>query len=323
MLAAGGDGVVARLESLQKEIISFTIRASNGRWAHWTVQAKSTKTILAMPEETRRSPRVPLESLFTEIEVGGVHYPVQVRDISQHGLRIVLNSGVEIKPETEVKIAIGKISTNMRGRVRWAGPQGDAAGQQLGVEFESFVIEEPGQDEVAHLMDAWREISHTYSVFESFLHILQQLDAEIVEGTVDDLSEVIYSVATWLDERVGPLNLWGTLQEPSGQLNVQPLVARHPRPQHEWETRVQNVRTVAQEGLTGWFDGRPYLFGSGLVIEYLGQNEGQVDVLQRLTVLLAKRIQFWSRLLMKNIALRLFGEELERLQVERANNAPD
>jgi hypothetical protein len=39
-----------------------------------------------------------------------------------------------------------------------------------------------------------------------------------------------------------------------------------------------------------------------------------VDLLQRLAVLLSKRMQFWSKLLMKNISLQLFGEELERQQ---------
>jgi hypothetical protein len=71
---------------------------------------------------------------------------------------------------------------------------------------------------------------------------------------------------------------------------------------------------VAEDELSGWFDGRPYLFGGEIVIEYLGDSEGQVDLLQRLAVLLSKRMQFWSKLLMKNISLQLFGEELERQQ---------
>ena len=265
-------------------------------------------------EQKRRSPRTPLTGVRTEMVLGGVHHPIQVQDLSQDGMRIVLDSGVEINPDAEVTIAIGRISPNVRGRVRWVSQPDRTAPAQMGVEFESFVIGEPAPDEVEGLLDAWKEISRTYSVFESFLHILHNLDVEIVEGRIDDLSEVICSITVWLDEQVGPLNLWGALKEHGTGLSVQPLVIRHPQPPDQAEVRAAHVRSVAEDGLTGWFDGRPFLFGGSIVIEYLGDNEGQVDLLQRLTVLLSKRMAFWSRLLMKNIALQLFGEELERLR---------
>jgi PilZ domain len=269
---------------------------------------------LADAQNKRRSPRIPLGTMRTEMEFGGISYPVQVRDLSQDGMRILLDSRVEINPDQEVKVAVGKISPNMRGRVRWVQPSDKNQPMQLGIEFESFLIEEPAKDDVDDLLAAWREISHTYTIFESFLHILLSLDYEIVEGKIDDLSDVIYSITVWLDNRVGPLNLWGVLKEPDGSLTAQLVVARHRQPPEQDAARMANVLKVAREELTGWFDGRPYLFGGEIVIEYLGENEGQVDLLQRLAVLLSKRMQFWSRLLMKNIALQLFGEELERMQ---------
>jgi PilZ domain len=271
-------------------------------------------TAVATAQDKRRSPRIPFEHLRTEMEFGGVTYPVQVHDLSQEGIRIVMESPVEINPEQEVKLAVGKISPNVRGRVRWVSRGQAGEMTQLGIEFESFLLEAPAEDEVEGLLDAWREISHTYTVFESFLHILLSLDYDIVEGKLDDLSDVIYSVTVWLDQRVGPLNLWGVLKEPDGTLTAQVVVARHPQPPGQDATRRNHVLKVAREELSGWFDGRPYLFGGEIVIEYLGDNEGQVDLLQRLAVLLSKRMQFWSRLLMKNISLQLFGEELERLQ---------
>ena len=48
-----------------------------------------------------------------------------------------------------------------------------------------------------------------------------------------------------------------------------------------------------------------------MIIDYLGGKEGQTDLLQRLVLLLAKRIKFWSKLLMKNISLQLLSEEYE------------
>ena len=275
-----------------------------------------------MSEDHRRSPRIPFEQLRTEIEIGGVSYPVQVHDLSQEGIRIVLESNVEINPEQEVKVAVGKISPNVRGRVRWVNRSGGDGATQLGIEFESFVMDAPAEDDVEDLLNAWREISHTYSIFESFLHILLSLDYEIVEGKIDDLSDVVYSITVWLDQRVGALNLWGVLREPDGTHAAQLIVARHALPPDQDATRRANAAKVARDALTGWFDGRPYIYGGDVVVEYLGQDEGQVDLLQRLAVLLSKRMQFWSKLLMKNISLQLFGEELERLQ-NREPPAPD
>lgn len=269
---------------------------------------------MASAENKRRSLRVPFEAMRTEIEVDGITYPVRVHDLSQEGIRIVMESNVEINPDSEVKVAVGRISPNVRGRVRWVNSPGQGQPAQLGIEFESFVLEAPAEDEVEGLLAAWREISHTYSIFESFLHILLSLDYEIVEGKIDDLSDVIYSVTVWLDQRAGPLNLWGVLKEPDGSLTPQLVVVRHALPAEQDATRHANVNKVAEDELSGWFDGRPYLFGGEIVIEYLGDSEGQVDLLQRLAVLLSKRMQFWSKLLMKNISLQLFGEELERQQ---------
>jgi PilZ domain len=272
---------------------------------------------LAAPQNKRRSPRLPFAELRTEMEVGGVTYPVRVHDLSQEGIRIVLESDVEINPNEEVKVAVGRISPNLRGRVRWVDHSGGTKSAQLGIEFESFVLEEPPPDEVEDLLAAWRDITHTYSIFESFLHILLSLDYEIVEGKIDDLSDVIYSITVWLDQRAGPLNLWGVLREPDGSLTPQLVVARHPLPADQTATRLEQVRKVAQEEVSGWLEGRPYLYGGDLVIEYLGETDTQVDLLQRLAVLLSKRMQFWSKLLMKNISLQLFGEEMERQQTDK------
>ncbi len=248
------------------------------------------------------------------MEVNGLKYPVRVHDLSQEGIRIHLDAPIQVDPNAEVKIAVGKISPNVRGRVRWITSEAAEGGLVLGVQFESFVFEEPQDDDVQSLLDAWQEISHTYSVFESFLHILLSLDYEIIEGKIDDLSDVIYSITVWLDQRVGPLNLWSILPESDGRISPHLIASRHPRPPEEDDERQAHVRQVGEQELTGWFDGRPYLFGGDVVIEYLGDSEAQTDLLQRLAVVLSRRLQFWSKLIMLNISLKLLGEEMERLR---------
>lgn len=272
-------------------------------------------SILAESKDRRRSPRIPFEQLRTELEFGGASYPVQVTDLSEEGMRLVLASDVDIRPDQKVKIAVGKISPNIRGRVRWVSvPEQDGTTRELGVNFEAFLLVPPEEDEIQGLLDAWQAISQSYTIVESFLHIVESLDFEIVDGKIDDLSDAVYSITLWLDQRLGALNLWSVLTEPDGSTSCQELVARHPGRPGEAEERKSNVTKAAEQHMTMWFEGRPYFFGGDVVIEYLGEDHGQADLLQRLAVMLSRRIRFWSKLLMKNIALQLFGEEIERLK---------
>jgi hypothetical protein len=182
------------------------------------------------------------------------------------------------------------------------------------VKFESFVLEEPDESEIQDLLAAWQDISRSYSVFESFQQILLMLDFDIVDGKLDDLSEAIYSIGVWVDRSLGPLNLWSVLRESDGTPGANLLAERHPVPDASPEARRAQVSRVGQAELTAWLGGRAYLYGGEVVIEYLGEDQGRIDILQRLAVLLSRRIQFWSKLLMNLIALKLLGEELERLR---------
>jgi hypothetical protein len=179
------------------------------------------------------------------------------------------------------------------------------------VEFESFLFTQPQEEDVQGLLDAWQGLSQDYSFYDSFLQILIMLDFEVVDGRVDDLSEAIYGIGVWLDQRIGPLNLWQTMREEDGKTIPSLIVDRHPASHASLEERHTHVVKVAEEKLTGWFEGHPYLIGEDIIIEYLGGNEGQTDLLQRLVLLLASRIKFWSKLLMKNISLQLLSEEFE------------
>ncbi|NIR96576.1 MAG: hypothetical protein GWO39_00410, partial [Gammaproteobacteria bacterium] len=79
----------------------------------------------------------------------------------------------------------------------------------------------------------------------------------------------------WLDQRMGPLNLWRVLRERDGTLTPTIIVQRHEAGTMSREERAANVVQVARDELTGWFEGSAYLFGGDVVIEYLGSNGGQ------------------------------------------------
>ena len=271
------------------------------------------KPILPKLDNLRRSVRIPFEQLRTKLEVGGESHSVQIANMSQEGMRLVMDSSVIIDTNQEVLIGLGAINPSVKGRVRWVAPLAeDPSRVEIGVEFESFLFTQPEEEDVQDLLDAWRDLSQDYSFNDSFLQILTMLDFEIVDGRISDLSEAIYGIAVWLDQRMGPLNLWQVMREGDGKITPSLIVERHPTPHASLEDRKTHVVKVAGEELTGWLGGHPYFFGEDLIIEYLGGNEGQTDLLERLVLLLARRIKFWSKLLMKNISLQLLSEEIER-----------
>lgn len=270
---------------------------------------------MASGQESRRSPRIPFEELRTSMTVDGRDYPVQISDLSQEGVRLMVKGGVKIDPNQVVQIGVGKISPNVIGTVRWiTRDEEDPGRMELGIEFDSFVIGQPEEDEVHGLLEAWQEISETYSLSESFWEILVMLDFEIMDGKIIDLSDSIFSIGVWMDQRLGPLNLWSVLKEPDGSLNCQLLVERHKEDAGKFEGRRAFVTQVSSAGMTDWRDGKAYYYGEDIVIEYLGEDQGQSDLLQRLGVILSRRIRFWSKLLMKNISLGLLGDEIERFK---------
>lgn len=259
-------------------------------------------------QEKRRRPRIALHDVHTDAEVAGARMAVRVTDLSEHGVRIALDEGVDVEPDEEVRVAVGRISPNIRGRVRWVAPDR----RQMGVEFESLLIEVPEAREVQDLLEVWRETSATYSVFESFLHVLDALDFDIVDGAIDDLADAVYSVAVWLNQRLGAVSLWSVIEEADGSRSTHLIVDRAGADAPPMDERERRAREVAGGGTTRFFGGQPYLHGEAVVVECTGQPEPQIDLLEKIAVLLGKRVQLWSKLLIKNIALQLLGEEVER-----------
>lgn len=268
------------------------------------------------PEDLRKDVRRPLEDLYTEIQTDDRTIPARISDFSEGGMRLVLPEGYGLNRDDEVTIAVGKVMSHIKGRVRWVQTKPESDGLvTVGVQFGSFVVEPRQEDEIQDLLDAWRDISQTYSTYDSFLHILQIIDLEILEGKIDNISDALHSLVAWLDQRLGPLNVWSLIREPNNSVSPKLLVERH-SPHDETletlETRTAAVRDVAVHGVTSWVRGRPYLLAGDIVIEYMGPAEGKIDLIQKLAAVTSTRIAFWTKLLIKNISLELLGEQVER-----------
>ncbi|HEX7926234.1 MAG TPA: hypothetical protein VF678_01505, partial [bacterium] len=212
----------------------------------------------------------------------------------------------------EVTIAVGKVMSHIKGRVKWV-QDGESGGPQVvGIQFGTFVVEPRKEDEIQDLLDAWRDISQTYSTYDSFLHILQIIDQDILDSKIDDMSDAVHSLVAWMDQRLGPLNVWSLIREANSGVTPKVLVERHPPEGETPETRASAVRDVALYGVTTWVRGRPYLLAGDTVIEYVGTSEGKIDLIQKLAAVMSTRIGFWSKLLIKNMALELLGDQVEK-----------
>jgi hypothetical protein len=229
-------------------------------------------------------------------------------------MRLVLPEGYTINRDEEVTIAVGKVMSHIKGRVRWVEQDAEHEGRlvTIGVEFGGFVVEPRKEDEIQDLLDAWRDISQTYSTYDSFLHILQIIDLDILDGKIDNLSDAVHSLVAWLDQRMGPLNVWSLIRESNNAVSARPLVERHAPPDETLEARAAAVRDVAVYGTTTWVRGRPYLLAGDIVVEYMGEAEGKIDLIQKLAAVMSTRVAFWSKLLIKNLALELLGDQVEK-----------
>lgn len=275
------------------------------------------------PHDHRKDVRRPLDGLYTEITAGERTFPVCISDLSEGGMRVVLPGGLALHPDDEVTIAVGKVMSHIKGRVRWVREEGDHGGLlTAGIQFGAFVVEPRQEDQIQDLLDAWREISQTYSVYDSFLHILQVIDQEILDNQIAGISDAVHSLVAWMSQRLGPLNVWSLVREPDHTITATLLVERHAPEGETLETRAAAVRDVAVYGVTTWVRGRPYLLAGDIVVEYVGSNNGKADLIQKLAAAMSQRLAFWNKLFIKNMALELLGEQVEKNRKGQGEAAP-
>jgi hypothetical protein len=269
--------------------------------------------------DKRKDSRWPVEEIFTEIQLNDATVPVRILDLSEGGLRLALPKGQKFRQDDEVTISLGKVFSRIKGRVRWADPTGATPDEiVMGIQFGNFVVEPRKQDEIQSLLDAWRDISETYSVYDSFLHIVDILDMDVLDGKIDNLSDAVHSLVAWLDQKMGPINVWSLIREGNSGVSARLLVDRHPLPKESLESRLATVRSVAVHGVTTWVGGRPYLLAGDIVLESVGPSDDKIDLLQKMAALMSLRITFWTKLLVKNVALDLFGEQIDILRRGKA-----
>jgi len=256
-----------------------------------------------------------LTHVASEMQVEGHRVGVQFQDFSEQGARLQMTGKSPVKVGQQVVIAVGTVSPNIRARVRWITPSVTEPEQTMvGVEFESLLLEGSQSQEGEHLLEAWQEMTHSFSVFEAFLRILSTLDLEIGDGQKEDMRDAFHNLARWLSGHLGPVNLWAAFPEPDGTCSLQPLAVNYPPPGGDEHSQRERIARASETDM-GQLEGAvAYLPGEGLVLECLSLPETESDLAQKLTRMLGQRMTLWTRLMMKNIALTLLSEQFQRLK---------
>ena len=263
--------------------------------------------------ESRRHPRIEIEGHHPlDVDLEGKVHSMVVADISEGGIGFLTEEPAAVSPNDVMGIGIEQV-INLRGRVRWVGKDPERPGQtRVGVEFQSVIIHPKRTDDVQEMVDAWMKISQSYNTFDSFLRILDIIDNDILDGKIVDFADAVSGIAMWMEQSVGDLDLWHVAEGLKGGADVQLMVELSSNGRDSFDDRAARVAAVAQNKVTKWFERRPYIYGESVVIEFFGNYEGKIDLLQKLAILLGKRTRTWTKLLSKNIALQVLSEQISR-----------
>ena len=262
------------------------------------------------PRERRKTIRRPLQGRTTQIELGDQTFRVKVADLSEGGAKLIAAANTEIFPLAQINIFIQRLIPRISARVLRLVQFPTET--ELGVKFETLMLEPRTQENIQALLDAWQQVSLAYSTYDSFSQILGSIDNEILEGKTAFLPEAFFGISHWMEKRVGPLAIWGIFDEGVYEDSIHVLAETEAAQGLEFETRRRNVARIAARKMTGTLDGRSHIFGGTVLMEFFGSAEGKMDLLQRMAFSLGQKFSFWNRLQMKMIALELLGEEVSR-----------
>ena len=264
-----------------------------------------------MSAENRRYPRIESQDQHSlQVEWGGQTEAAIVSDISEGGIGFLLPKVASVNPDDVMAVGIDQV-INLRGRVRWVDTApGETQPRRLGVEFESIIVQPKRGDDAQEMVDAWMKISESYNTFDSFLQILDLIDNDVLDGKLTKFTDAVGGMALWMEDSIGALDLWHLIESDRGEPEVHLMVDLGHGSARQYEQRRNRVVTVATSKVTRWFERRPYIYGQQVVIEYFGSYEGKIDLLQKLAVMLGKRMLTWTKLLNMNIALEVLSDQI-------------
>lgn len=269
-------------------------------------------------DKRRRIRRSMIESLFTTIELGGKEVRAQVTDVSEGGMRLILPDSVDLSPKDSVKILIDDVVPTIRGKIRWVSDDPNLTNQRsIGIQFESLEIRASSHGKFEGELDLPIETPLYHDDLSRFLNILEGIDHKIIDGEIEDLSEAAAVASSWIERTIGPLNVWYVIKESDGERSIQPIVEGGHGAVEDLPKRMEKVSQVADLLGEIKFGDISYQFGDPLVLEFFCDLDGHEDASGKIARAFGTRTKTWSKLIIKNIAIKFVGDELENRIRER------
>ena len=270
------------------------------------------------PDERRRARRSLIESLFTTIELGGKEYRAQVTDISEGGICLILPDSLDLSPKELVKISLDDVVPTIRGKIRWVtGEQGAGEQRLFGIQFESLEIRSLDKRGFEGELDLPIESPLSNDSLGRFLGILEGIDHKIIDGEIEDLSEAAAAASSWIERTIGPLNVWYVIKESGDEHSIQPMVNRGHGKEGDLPKRMEKVKQVADVLGAVRMGDISYQFGDPLVLEFFCDLDGEEDPTEKIARAFGTRTKTWSKLIIKNLAIKFIGDELDHRIRER------
>ena len=268
--------------------------------------------------ELRRTRRSPIENLFTSIEIGGKEIRAQVSDVSEGGMCLILPDSVDLSPKESVKISIDDVVPSIRGKIRWVADNPETNHQKvIGIQFESLEIRALNKRGFEGELDLPIESPLSNDALGRFLGILEGIDHKIIDGEIEDLSEAAAAASSWIERTIGPVNVWYAIKESGDEHSIQPMVERGHGTEEDLPKRLEKVKQVADLLGSIQMGDISYQFGDPLVLEFFCDLDGQEDATEKIARAFGTRTKTWSKLILKNLAIKFIGDELENRIRER------
>lgn len=270
--------------------------------------------------ERRRKKRSILDNLYTGVEIGGRTLRARIMDLSEDGMKIALPPGVKAIPEETIRITIDNVAPVIKSRVRWVSTDEKNPQQAyMGIQFETVIIDSLDADLVSKKIDLPIDPGTSGGEYGHILQRIEEIEEKIVDGKIDDLSQAVGEISNWIEGAFGPLNVWRLIPAPDGSLGAELMLDRGHGSKKNLPARMAQVLKCGETARNILQGEASCIWGGSIVLEVFSSLADRESLVQRIALLFGGRVNTWSKLIIKNIALKFISDELDHRIRERTH----
>lgn len=271
--------------------------------------------------ERRNQKRSILDNLYTGVEIDGRTMRGRIVDLSEGGMKIALPPGVKAINEEIVHITIDNVAPVIKSRVRWVSTdEEDPQQSYMGVQFETVVIDSLEPNQQPKKIDLPVDQGASGGEYGHILQRIEDVEAKIIDGEIEDLSQAAGEISNWIEGALGPLNVWRLIPEPDGSHSAELMLDRGHGAKKSLPARKAQVVACGEQSQNILEGEASCIWGGSIVLEVFSSLAGRESLAQRIALLYGGRVNTWSKLIIKNIALKFISDELDHRIHERTQH---